>query len=369
MISDNPFLHYINNMKIYRLTKPDNYKGLFKVSLVDEPAIQSNLMAFSDEKSDFTFKDEEKRIIYSAALIPNKLIFRKNINGEAAQVYFDADTIKDLQIDYFRKNGNAATNLNHQAFDTPGVFSFENWIVEDSVQDKAFKMGFDVPVGTMMMGYKIDNQDVWNEIKSGNLKGLSIEAQLFPEEQKVNFKKEDMNKKSMWAKAIELFKTEFKFADMTDYGNGYFGSSLEMGAIITDADGNPMPEATFTFENKVYETDEMGAIDSIEDAKVEDSEDAGGDSTELADAQAKITELETTIADLQAQLTEATATKMANEETAKKELEDIKAENVKLAADLVNAMKIKNNPPPEVKKPYEQMTNAEKVKFNRENKY
>lgn len=334
-------------MKVYRLTKPEDYKGLFKVSLVDDPAIQSNLMAFDDEKPEFTFSDDEKQIIYAPALIPNKLIFRKNINGEPANVYFDAETIADLQIGYFRQNGNKSTNLNHQQFDTDGIFSFENWIVEDSVQDKAFKMGFDVPVGTMMMGFKIDNKDVWNEIKAGNLKGLSIEGQLFPEEvkEKVNFKKEDMNKKGLLAKALEFFKESFNFADMTDYGNGFFGSSLEIGAIVTDKDGNPMPNAEFEFDGKRYKTDEMGAI-----SEVEPIEDAApeGDSEE-------ITALKTKIADLEAKLAEYEATKMSAEEEATKaetekaeELTKLKSEKdaeiLKLENEIIELKKIQAMP-------------------------
>lgn len=356
-------------MKVYRLIKPDDYKGLFKVSIVDDPAIKSNLMAFDSEKPEYTFAVDEKRIIYAPALIPNKLIFRKNINGEPANVYFDAETIADLQIGYFRQNGNKSTNVNHQQFDTEGVFSFENWIIEDKVHDKSVKMGFDLPIGTMMMGYKIENDQVWDDVKNGNLTGLSVEVQLFPEEVKeqVNFKKEDMNKKGLLAKALEFFKEQFNFADMTDYGNGFFGSSLEIGAIVTDKEGNPMPNAEFEYDGNKYKTDDMGAISEVEPIEAKEMEDDKGGNAELDSANAKITELETKIADLEAQLTEATATKMANEEaevklkadyeTALKNVEKLEAEIIELKA--IPAI------PAEKEVPYEQMTNAQKAKYNR----
>jgi len=324
-------------MKVYKLTKPKDYKGLFAESLVTDPAIESNLMAFDAEKPEFTFAIEEQRIIYAPALIPNKLIFRKNIQGEPAHVYFDSETIKDLWIDFNRNGGKQSVNINHSKEEVNGVFAFESWIVEDNQIDKSFKMGFDVPNGTLMKGYKIDNDEVWNEIKLGNLKGLSIEGQLFPEEQVTQLKKENMNKKGLIQLAIEAFKNAFKFADMTDYGGGFFGTALEVGAIISDKDGNPMPNASFTFENKVIETDDMGAILSVEDAKVEADEDAGG-TAELDAANAKILELETKITDLEAQLSEATATKMSNET-------DLQAKIVKLEADIIEALKIKNVAP------------------------
>jgi len=338
-------------MKVYKLTRPEDYKGLFAESLVTDPAIQSNLMAFSEEK-EFTFQDEEQRIIYAPALIPNKMIFRKDIQGEPAHVYFEKETIKELLIEQSRQGQKTLINVNHSADVVEGCFIFESWIVDDKQIDKSFKMGFDVPEGTLMRGYKIDNDAVWNDIKLGNLKGLSIEGQLFPEEVKLN--KHDMNKKGLITLAIEAFKAAFKFADMTDYGNGFFGSSLELGSIISDKDGNPMANAEFEYEKNKYKTDDMGAIseiEPIEDAPAEPADD-GKD--------AKILELETKIADLEAKLTEATATKMANEAV----IPELEARLVKLESELIEARKIKPIILAE-EVPYEKMTNAQKVKFNR----
>ena len=350
-------------MKTYRLTKPSDYKGLFKVSLVDDPAIQVNLMSFDSEKPEFVFKDEEQRIIYAPALIPNKLIFRKDINGEPANVYFDAEMIRDLQVDYFRKNETKYTNLNHEAQDTSGIFSFENWITLDKEVDKSFKMGFDVPVGTMMMGYKIDNDQVWEDIKAGNLKGLSIEAQLFPEEvaEQVILKNENMNKKGLLLMAFEAVKKAFNFADMVDYGGGYFGSSLEMGAIITDGEGNAMPDSSFEFDGSKYMTDELGAVMSIE--PIEAAEVVEGDA--MAEKDAKILELETKIADMEAAMVEAGVTDLAKDKDMTKMKSDLEAKIVKLEADMVESKKIPLISVG-VEKPYNEMSNFEKLKFNRQ---
>jgi hypothetical protein len=319
-------------MKTYKLIKPDDYEGLFKVSLVEDPAIQSNLMYFSDEK-EFLFTDEEQKIIYAPALIPNKLIPRRNINGAPANVYFDAETIRGLHIDGMRKGYDNKVNLNHEKEDTEGVFCFEQWIIEDAVNDKSVKLGFELPIGTLIKGYKIDNAQVWEDIKSGKLKGLSIEGQLFPDEQmKVNFKKEDMNKKSLWAMAVEKFKETFKFADMTDYGGGYFGTSLDMGAIISDAEGNPMESASFEYEGNKYTTDDMGAIIEIEPVEAGGAED--GDEKD-----AKITELETKIADLEAELAKVNEVQMSNEAADVKLKEDFEA--LKLSKETLDADNLK----------------------------
>ena len=52
----------------------------------------------------------------------------------------------------------------------------ESWIVEDKVQDKSAKYDFNVPVGTWMVSMKVDNDEVWNKVKLGEIKGFSIEG-------------------------------------------------------------------------------------------------------------------------------------------------------------------------------------------------
>ena len=42
--------------------------------------------------------------------------------------------------------------------------------------DKSNIYGIDVPTGSWMLSLKIENEDVWNEIKSKNVKGFSIEG-------------------------------------------------------------------------------------------------------------------------------------------------------------------------------------------------
>lgn len=349
-------------MKRYRIHTGEDSKGLLKVSFVAEPAIQSKLMYFTEEKRNYIFADEEKRIIYAPALIPDLDIFRKNINGEPANVFFDKETILKLHLDGCRNGYDSKINLNHsETEDITGVYCFENWIVGED--NRAEKLGFEVPEGTLMKGYKVDNEELWQDIKAGKVTGLSIEAALMPVEEKSTFKKEDMNKKSFWALAVEKFKETFNFADMTDYGNGYFGTSLEIGAIITDKDGNPMPGIEFEFDGNKYKTDEQGAVSEVEPIEVKEPENMADDKD------AKITALETEIADLKAQLAAKEEMKMAKE-TAETELATLKlsvetkdSEIVKLTADLIEAKKVQTPAP--VAKLYSEMTNKEKALYNR----
>ena len=42
--------------------------------------------------------------------------------------------------------------------------------------DKSRLYGYDLPKGTWMVSMKINNDELWNKIKAGELKGLSIEG-------------------------------------------------------------------------------------------------------------------------------------------------------------------------------------------------
>ena len=49
--------------------------------------------------------------------------------------------------------------------------------IKDPETDKSKKYGFDLPKGTWMSIYKIDNKDIWdNYIKKGIVRGLSVEG-------------------------------------------------------------------------------------------------------------------------------------------------------------------------------------------------
>jgi hypothetical protein len=165
-------------MDVYEIKFTENHK----VSLVKDPAIEKTLIKFSNETSEVLhFTNDEKKIVYSVAMIPNKMIFRKDVKGKPANVFYSAETIEKFQQDYFRTNANSGTNINHQSFNTDGIFPFESWIVSDD--NRAELLGLDAPKGSLVMGFKIDNPEVWNEIKAGNLDGLSVEGNVIFEQQ------------------------------------------------------------------------------------------------------------------------------------------------------------------------------------------
>ena len=166
--------------KIVELVIADDSQELAidAISLVSSPAIEQDFVFFGKEKNNLTFAkvDEEKRMLVSPALIPNKQIFRYDPNTDSDYyVYFSPETVRKASELYLKHNNHHKATYEHQDR-VSGVLTVESWIIEDTKTDKSTLYGYSLPKGTWMVKMKIENDDLWNKIKDGELKGLSIEG-------------------------------------------------------------------------------------------------------------------------------------------------------------------------------------------------
>ena len=136
--------------------------GIEAVSIVENPAIESDFIALADQEIKLAKVDDEKRIVMGAALIPNKPIFRKR-NDTMFYVYFSEDTVRRSSELFFQNGNQSNATLEHQ-MKANGLTVVESWIVEGE-QDKSRIYGLDAPVGTWMISMKITDDKLWAEIK------------------------------------------------------------------------------------------------------------------------------------------------------------------------------------------------------------
>mgnify|MGYP003656721787 CR=1 FL=1 len=165
--------------KIVELVIADDSQELAidAISLVSSPAIEQDFVFFGKEKNNLTFAkvDEEKRMLISPALIPNKQIFRYDPNTDSDYyVYFSPETVRKASELYLKHNNHHKATHEHSER-VSGVLTVESWIKEGD-QDKSKMYGFDLPNGTWFVKMKIENDELWQKIKDGELKGLSIEG-------------------------------------------------------------------------------------------------------------------------------------------------------------------------------------------------
>ena len=181
------------------------------ISLVTNPAIEQDFVFFGKEKNNLTLAkiDEEKRMLVSPALIPNKQIFRYDPNTDSDYyVFFSKDTVRQASELYLKHNNHHKATYQHEE-DVSGVLTIESWIKEGE-QDKSKLYGFDLPDGTWFVKMKIENDDMWDKIKSGELKGLSIEGYFINKMEKMG--KQQFSNEDILEALSELIKekTELK---------------------------------------------------------------------------------------------------------------------------------------------------------------
>lgn len=148
--------------------------GIEAISLVEFPAIEENFVALSKHKVEFKTIDSEKRIIVGLALVPNKLIYRRKKDYEY-NITFSTETVRKASELYLKRLKNNNTTLEHAEF-TGGVSVIESWIVEDPEKDKTALYGLNAVKGAWAVTMKIDNDEVWEDVKQGKYLGLSIEG-------------------------------------------------------------------------------------------------------------------------------------------------------------------------------------------------
>jgi hypothetical protein len=165
-------------MKIVELIidERDSESGIDAVSVVESPAIEENFIALAEQKIELKEIDAEKRILMGAALIPNKKIYRVNEKTkEEFEIFFSEQTVRQA-MELFFKKGNQSKATQEHAKSIDGMTVVESWLIEDKVHDKSVKYGFNLPKGTWVISMKVDNDQVWNDVKEGKVKGFSIEG-------------------------------------------------------------------------------------------------------------------------------------------------------------------------------------------------
>lgn len=176
--------------KVYELILTNKEDEVFAISLVDKPAIERNFVAFSKVKEIFTIVNNDKRILLGPIMVPDKKIPRIDDNKEVYYVYFSKDTIKNISHKYLKNNYQSETTLQHMQ-KIEDITLVESWIVDNPLKDKSNSYNLTVPEGTWMGVFKVDNEDVWNNyIKTGDIKGFSVEGYFDKREVEFSIDKE-----------------------------------------------------------------------------------------------------------------------------------------------------------------------------------
>ena len=162
--------------------------GIEALSLVKFPATEETWIALNNHRIEFKSIDDEKRIIIGLALVPDKLIYRRNGDYEY-NIKFSKETVKKAGQLYLKKLNNNNATLEHQT-EVDGVSVVESWIVENPKMDKTAIYNLNAAEGSWAVIMSIENDKVWEEIKNGTYLGISVEG-YFSDEQKLSIQTEE----------------------------------------------------------------------------------------------------------------------------------------------------------------------------------
>lgn len=150
------------------------------ISMVTEPAIESDFVFLSKDKAIVkeAFSTDEKHMVYGAVLRPDFPIYRNDGENEY-YLEFTSESIERMARDYMMNYRQGNVTIQHEEYANE-VFMVESWIKQDMDKDKSVSVGLDksLPIGTWFCGFYVNNNDVWERIKSGELKGFSVEAMI-----------------------------------------------------------------------------------------------------------------------------------------------------------------------------------------------
>jgi hypothetical protein len=271
----------------------DETTGVFAVSLVDEPAIEVDWIKL---KKDIEFEfsaNKDKQMLFGPLLIPNKMIYRRDNNGNEYNIYFDEETIQTIADKYNENKLNDVFNFQHSEEKVEAVL-LQNWITGEV--DKSQEFGFQLPKGSWFGGIKVKDENFWNEfVKTEKVKGFSVEIMAGTELVEMTIQEVDKNKINFMTiktnEGVALF---------------YEGEIAEGTIIFIDEAMTELaPEGAHMLEDGTVVTlDDKGAILSIatETPEIEvEAEDVIAPETPEApvfDIEAALNEMRTVIAEL-----------------------------------------------------------------------
>lgn len=187
-----------NGKPIINLTiKDDDDSGMNRLSLVDNPAIQTEWMLFQDINKFNKIVDEDRRLITSPIMLANFPILRE-YRGIYFYVEFSPESIMEMMKKYFITNKIHNINEMHDQHKiVDNIYMVESYIVDNRNKSLLYP---DVPLGSWIATYYVDDKQYWNDkVKNGNFRGVSLEGKFdYPLEDIIYFAVESiLNDKSL----------------------------------------------------------------------------------------------------------------------------------------------------------------------------
>ena len=310
--------------KLKKYLVSPSQSDVYAISIVDQPAIESNFIALSKQEKPMKFKiqSEEKRMLYGSALRADFPIYRCYDYGndlDEFYVEFSADAIRRLMVKFMKNYSQKNWTKDHMDF-AEGLTVVESWIVEDPERDKANVLGLtDFGKGDWMIGVKVDDDELWHSIKEGRWHGFSVEAFVDLEEQIKEIKNNS---------DIKMSKSKINMDELLDSIKGIIQDAVEKA---DGQDAEVQEEAVEQAAEEVTEAVEATEEETTEEATVEAAEEATPEEQIAEDVIEQVEDNAETTEDAANDLQAVVDQLQQEVDDLKKENEELKKKNEKMA--------------------------------------
>lgn len=164
----------VKKLPLYKALIDDENAGMYCISLVDDPAVSVDWVAFAkQEEIKFQVENEDKHIIRGVIMRANYPIYRIAPTGYEYYIQFDPETIRLMAQKYLQDGFQNNVDTQHNDKLEEGV-NLIQWFIKDSengINPKGFEQ---VEDGSLFAEFKVENEAIWSEIKNGTFKGFSL---------------------------------------------------------------------------------------------------------------------------------------------------------------------------------------------------
>jgi hypothetical protein len=169
--------------KFFIFDVDESIEGMDFNSLVDFPAHMKGFIAFGEDGKirEYEFKqyfNEEQRIVTGVAIATNLPIKRHDEENGDYYGVFTAESAKKIWIKMMENGYLHNVNEMHDSNkNIKGMVLFESFIVDkaNGIFPEHFK-DQNLKDGSIIVSYLVKNDEAWEDIKSGKVKGFSVEG-------------------------------------------------------------------------------------------------------------------------------------------------------------------------------------------------
>ena len=253
-----------NSVPIYNAVLNSDEDGITCVSLVDFPAVEVDFMQFDAKKQ--MLQVEGNRLI-GVLLRADYPIYRLGEDGKPYYIRFTREQIWQIAERFQRTD--KVESLMHDGQPIEGVKMVSLFVKDEQrgISPKGFE---EITDGSLFAVYQIENKEVLDLIKSGAIKGFSIEGYFGKEQSKFN----KMNKlaaliKLGLADVTKLIKVDNETTIIAADG----GEIAEGKEVIYVEKDEPVADGVYDWDEKKV-TIKDGKVEKIEE-KSEEVEQEG----------------------------------------------------------------------------------------------